>query len=198
MFYLLTSVLLSLGLSGLLSAESLDGAETGLRGKDSKVDGNLWDLQRQLGVAFLAPLLVTCRPGTFQELRWYPWLRRPPYYTVINFNFGALSHPSPMKTRRQEMYYHYFIHFQRVSHLLDHVFSPRNPVFGGCGVWYVGRPMKRKNTRDSQPGTCNAVPPAVLHFWTETQSWRLPVSAEESQEWSLKMHPYVHDLVTCE
>lgn len=69
MFYLLTSILLSLGLSGLLSAESLDGAETGLRGKDSKVDGKLWDLQRQLGVAFLAPLFITHRPGTFQKLR---------------------------------------------------------------------------------------------------------------------------------
>lgn len=39
-----------------------------------------------------------------------PVPQETPYYTVINFNFGALSHPSPMKTQRQEMYYHYFTH----------------------------------------------------------------------------------------
>lgn len=58
--------------------------------------------------------------------------------------------------------------------------------------------MKRKNTRDLHAGTCSAVPHAVLHFCTGMQSWLLPVSGEESQEWSLKMHPYVHDLVICE
>lgn len=69
MFYLITFVLLGLGLSGLFSAEGLDGAETGLRGKDSKVDEKLWDLQCQLGVVCIVPLSVTRRPGTFQELR---------------------------------------------------------------------------------------------------------------------------------
>lgn len=122
-----------------------------------------------LGPSASAGCCFSCSPLSYPQAWDFPRAKmvsvaqETPYYTVINFNFGALSHPLPMKNWRQEMYYHYFIHWQRASHLGDHIFSPRNPEYGSCGIWYVGHPMKRKNTRDLQARTCSAVPHAVLH-----------------------------------
>lgn len=89
--------MLSLGLSGLLSTESLDGAETGLQGKDSKVDG------KTLGPSTLTGCCFSCSPLSYPQAWDCPRdkiifvAQETPYYTVINFNVGALSHTLPMK-----------------------------------------------------------------------------------------------------
>lgn len=92
-----------------------------------------------------------------------------PYYTVINFNFGALSHTLPMENWRQGMYYRYFIHWQRASHLLDHIFSLRTQYMEVAAYDMWNSPWRGRT-----PGTYTLGPVVLclMQFSTSAQGSR--------------------------